>query len=40
MSYFVVFRIFDILWVSWVGMLLAGVSLHIVTETRHMRMKH
>lgn len=29
-----------ILWLSWIGMVLVGVSWHIVTETPHMRMLH
>lgn len=30
----------DILWFSWIGMVLVGVSWHLVSETRHMRLEH
>jgi CHASE2 domain-containing sensor protein len=40
-AFFFVPRLLDsgILWLSWTGILLMGVSWHIVTETRNMRMK-
>jgi hypothetical protein len=39
-SYVVVFRRGHILWLSWIAMLLTGLTWHIVlTEARHLRLK-